>query len=63
MEVRSRLICETDSNDKTKDLKCNFCVSNEKEMHLMPSYSDAFIVGSKNYKKSAIENHAKVSHI
>ena len=42
-----------------KDLKCNFYVSYEKEISLMPSYSDALVVDSKNYKKSAAEDHAK----
>ena len=42
-----------------KDLKYNFYVSYEKEISLMPSYSDALAVGSKNYKKSAVEDHAK----
>ena len=42
-----------------KDLKCNFYVSYEKEISLMPSYSDALVVDSKNYKKSAAEDHSK----
>ena len=41
--VAEWLICETDNNGKAKDIQCNFCVSYEKEICLMPSYSDAFV--------------------
>ena len=48
--VAEWLICEIGSNGKAKDLKCNFCVSYEKEIRLMPSYSNVFVVGSRTMK-------------
>ena len=42
--VAKWLICETGSNSKARDLKCNVTVSYEKEIQLMPSYSNAFVV-------------------
>ena len=41
--VAEWLICETYNNGKAKDIQCNFCVSYEKEICFMPSYSDAFV--------------------
>ena len=57
--VAKWLICKTDNNGKAKDLKCNFSISYGKEIHLMPSYSNPFVAVSRNYKKLAIEDHAK----
>ena len=51
--VAEWLICETYSNDKEleiKDLKCNFCVSYEKEISFMPSSANPFVVGSRTTK-------------
>ena len=45
--VAEWLICETDSNGKAKDL---ICVSYEKDIWLMLSYSNAFVVGSSTIK-------------
>ena len=45
--VSEWLICEADSNGKAIHLKCNFCISMRNKFCLMPSYSNAFVVGSK----------------
>ena len=57
--VAEWFVCETDSNNTAKDIKCNLCASYQKEICLMQSYSDAFVVGSKKYKKSAVKDHIK----
>ena len=46
-------------NDKINDMKCTVCTDNEKELKQLPNFNDVFIKGSKNYKKSVIEEHAK----
>ena len=43
---------------KVKDLKCKFCTIYESIIATMPNFSNIFILGSKNYKKSAVEDHA-----
>ena len=40
-------------------MKCIVCTDYEKELKQLPNFNDVFIKGSKNYKKSVIEEHAK----
>ena len=55
--VAKWLICETGSNSKARDLKCNVTVSYEKEIQLMPSYSNAFVVDICSSKIMPKESH------
>ena len=50
---------ETDSQGKARNLKCKFCVMFSEKIRDLPNFSDIFIKGSQNYKKSAVEDHAK----
>ena len=58
--LAERLICEIDSNGKAKDL---ICVSYEKDIRLMPSYSNPFVVGSSTIKTWMQNIMPKVSHL
>ena len=55
--VAKWLVCETGSNSKARNLKCNFSVSYEKEIQLMPSYSNAFVVDICSSKIMPKESH------
>lgn len=57
--VAEWLTYETDSNGKARNLKCKVCIMYEKRICNLPNFSDMFIKGSQNYKKSAVEDHAK----
>ena len=59
--VAEWLTYDTDKDGKVKDMKCKFCTKYEEEIKTMPNFSNLFIVGSKNYKKSAVEDHATKS--
>lgn len=52
------LTYEVDKAGKARNLKCKFCTEYEPQIKKMPFFSNAFIIGSKNYKKSAVEEHA-----
>ena len=41
----------------SEDMKCKLCVKWEKNIDSCKNYSDAFIKGSKNYKRSAVSDH------
>ena len=42
-------------------MKCKLCVKWEKNIDSCKNYSDAFVKGSKNYKRSAVSDHEKTS--
>ena len=50
-----------DSNGKVKHMKCKFCTKFENAIKTIPNYSNIFVMGSTNFKKSAVEDHAKNS--
>ena len=41
------------------DLKCKFCIEFVDEIKNIDGFNDKFVVGSKNYRKSSVEYHAK----
>ena len=45
----------------SEDMKCKLCVKWEKNIDSCKNYSDAFVKGSKNYKRSAVSDHEKMS--
>ena len=45
----------------SKSMKCKLCVKWEKNTDSYKNYSNAFIKGSKNYKRSAVSDHEKTS--
>ena len=40
------------------DMKCKFCITYQDDIKDLPNFSDIFIVGSRSYKQSAVEEHA-----
>ena len=57
--VAEWLLYETDSQGKARNLKCKFCIMFKEKICNLPNFSDIFIKGSQNYKKTAVEDHAK----
>ena len=57
--VSEWLLYDSDSNGKARNLRCKFCIKYEHKICGLPNFSDIFIKGSQNYKKSAVEDHAK----
>jgi hypothetical protein len=51
-----------DSNGKVKSLTCKFCTAFEDRIKTMDNYSNVFVKGSTNFKKSAVIDHAKISN-
>lgn len=47
-----------DSNGKVANMKCKFCITYKDALKDLPNFSDIFIIGSTNYKKSTVEEHA-----
>ena len=47
-----------DSNGKVANMKCKFCITYKDAIKDLPNFSDIFIIGSTNYKKSTVEEHA-----
>ena len=45
----------------SEGMKCKLWVKWEKNIDFWKNYSDAFVKGSKNYKKSAVSDHEKTS--
>ena len=45
----------------SEGMKCKLCVKWEKNIDSCKNYSDAFVKGSKNYKRSAVSDHEKTS--
>ena len=45
----------------SEGMKCKLCVKWEKNIDSCKNYSDAFVKGSKNYKRSAVSDHEKMS--
>ena len=39
---------------------CKLCVKREKNLDSFENYWDAFVKGSKNYKRSAVSDHEKI---
>ena len=39
---------------------CKLCVKREKNLDCFENYWDAFVKGSKNYKRSAVSDHEKI---
>lgn len=50
-----------DKNGKVQDMKCTVCAKYEEQIKGMPNFSNVFTKGSKNYRKSVIEEHANKS--
>ena len=48
----------TDGNTQMK-MTCKVCISEKSKIELMQTYSDTFINGSRNYRISSSEDHAK----
>ena len=42
-------------------MKCKFCITYENDIKNLPNFTNLFIIGSTNYKKSAVEDHATKS--
>nr|XP_047132626.1 zinc finger protein 862-like [Hydra vulgaris] len=53
------LFYDIDSNERVKNLKCKFCTEFNDTIKTMPYYTNTFIVGSANYRKSNILDHCK----
>ena len=47
-----------DTNGKVNKMNCKLCISYSERIKDMTNFSDIWIVGSTNYKKSAVEEHA-----
>ena len=45
----------------SKGMKCKLCVQWEKNIDSYKNYSNGFVKGSKNYKRSAVSDHEKTS--
>ena len=45
----------------SEGMKCKLCVKWEKNIDSCKNYSDAFVKGSKNCKRSAVSDHEKTS--
>ena len=45
----------------SEGMKCTLCIKWEKKISSSKNYSEAFIAGSKNYRRSAVSEHAKTS--
>ena len=43
----------------SEGMKCKLCIKWEKNIDSCKNYSDAFVKGSKNYKRSAVSDHEK----
>ena len=43
----------------SEGMKCKLCVKWEENIDSCKNYSEAFIKGSKNYRKSAVSEHEK----
>ncbi|XP_057317246.1 E3 SUMO-protein ligase KIAA1586-like [Hydractinia symbiolongicarpus] len=46
---------------KVKNMRCKFCTTYQSQIKTLPNYSNIFVVGTQNYKKSAVEDHATKS--
>ena len=55
------LTYDIDKDGKVKDMKCKFCITYENDIKNLPNFTNIFITGSTNYKKSAVEDHATKS--
>nr|XP_047140930.1 zinc finger protein 862-like [Hydra vulgaris] len=53
------LFYDIDSNERVKNLKCKICTEFNDTIKTMPYYTNTFIVGSANYRKSNILDHCK----
>ena len=52
---------DIDKDRKVKDMKCKFCITYENNIKNLSNFTNIFIIGSTNYKKSAVEDHATKS--
>ena len=58
-DVSEWLPFSTDKDGKAQNVKCKVCTMYEYEIKKIKLfYSNSFVVGCTNYKKSAIEDHA-----
>lgn len=60
-QVADWLIYDTDTKGKVQSFKCKVCTEYRKEIEGLPNFSDLFISGSQNFKKSAVVDHATKS--
>ena len=59
MNVSEWLEYDIDSKGIATHLKCKVCAMLEDRIKDLPNFSDIFIKGSRNFKKSAVQDHAQ----
>ena len=59
LNVAEWLTYDVDSDGKAKNLKCKYCIMFQDAIKDLPNFSDIFIHGSTNYRKSGVEHHAR----
>lgn len=60
-QVADWLIYDTNLDGTVKSFKCKVCTQFVKDIEGLPNFSDLFIKGSTNFKKSAVVDHATKS--
>ena len=50
---------DRDAKGKARNLRWKFCIQFNPKISSLPNFTDIFIKGSQNYKKSAVVDHAK----